>query len=1359
MMKRTFPVVRGTRRFLTTPVLFASCAIFAPLVSGDTVVLRWNGPAVQTNVWNTTAAAWLDSGENAVAWQSGAEARFDGEGETVDVATDVAASNLTFAADGYTLSGTGRLSVAGALFATDAVTATVSSELRSTVGLSKTGGGTLALSNPNAALTNAMTVAAGTLALQAAAIPGAVSVASPGALTVLPAATNGLTGFYYNVAPATTNFSSLAAMEAHFSSLTPDLVSGSSAAGDSFGFGSSGALFPLPYGPGGPRTNNFEAVWRGTLTIPSSTYYSFKFTHDCGFLLAIDNKMVLNRLVNTVTEGTFYLDAGSHSIVLGYFQDAGLYGLQVEVKALYSSSYSSLPNAWLKPYTTVGTLSGTGNTTLSAEGSSLNTAPKTAAQLSGTLAGTTGSLFTKSGWGLLTLASSAAVSNTLLSDVAVAGGVLALASDERIGDTSTVLIGSDSGLKLTANETLGAITGAGTVTLGGNAAISVLAFTGDADSGLSTNKTYTHLLDFPNNGNPATVNGVVFTSAGTSGNTNGYAWSIANPPTSVTTDNTNDVFYSGSTRLVWDFYYGSADYTITLSGLRPGQAYETRLYFRAYGSVNPTSPRKVTFFFKAGSSFIGSIYYSPDAQYAQSWLSCRYTADASGTLSVRVLAHNSAHTCHLYGLSNEEIAPPLPAPAATAVTWPRAVAFTNDTDSGISTSKTYTHLLDFPTNGNPATVNGVDFIAAGMSGSSFGYGWNTTGTAPVESWNDSPNDSTRSGVDHLLWDFIYDSTNFTVNLTGLHPGQLYEARLYFRCFGNLSSDSPRDINFGFTAGANLIGSVSHDLDTMARSRVECRYRADAAGSLAIHIYSSDIGHTCHLYGLSNEEVGETPTLTLATPAGTNARHTGAVSGTGALVKQGDGTQRLGGTIRLTAPLDVQAGTLSLESGASVLSGAVVRAGAVLAAPNGNVWLGGLTGSGTFSLSGVPPYPVTNLLYTVTFTNDAGTGVSTAKTYTHLLDFGTRTNVAVINGVPFTKVASQNGSTNGYGWANFPPLSHGGGVPSATYCVPDGTGAYDLLYDMDYGWSWPGAATMQLTGLTPGKRYEVHLFNRTWGWGGSRTQTLTFDPDGAGPITESITFNPDQLYANYVAYRYTPVSTTLNITVQSAQSNQTYHLYGLSNEETSDASYVPVTVNIAHDSVFAGLVTGSGDWDKTGAGALTLTATNTASGALTVCEGALCVTNGATATLGPVTVAWGATLFGSGRVGGNVTVADHAAIRAGFDGNCGALAIGSNLVVQSGAILVWRFGSGTSDLITVGGRLTFPTNGIMQAVALNSDVSAPAKTVLFASTQTINGPDTLTGWTVTGVNKATLAYSDDRTKIYLACPRGTVILVH
>ena len=1329
----------------------------SPFCFGSAPVLLWNDAAGIT-AWNASDTNWLDAGLQPAAWQPGAEARFTGAGGAIQLTADVSATNLSFVGTGYTLLGAGRLSVEGSLTSAVSTANGIAANLFSGAGLSKTGAGTLTLSGPSATLTSAVAVAQGTLSLQSVAIPGALSVASPGAVSVLPPAASGLMGFYYNVTPNSANFASLAAMDAHFLTLTPDLAALSSLAGTTFDFGSTGALFPLPYGLGGSRTNNFEAVWRGTFSASSSTYYTFRITHDDGILLAMDGKMVVNSLVNTVTDGTVFLDAGPHNMVLALYQTTGPSSMQIQVKTLYGA-FAPLPNAWLTPYTSVGALSGNGAASLSASGSSFNVAQIAATTFSGELTSPAGTLFTKSSSGTLTLTSAASVSNAFGGDVAVQGGVLALATGERLSNTSAVTVAANACLRLAADETLGSLSGAGTVTLGGGSSVSVVSFTAEADSGLSTNKVYTHLLDFPDNGNPASTNGVTFISAGMSGSANGYSWSTVNPPASAWNDAQgvgNDSARSGVDRLLWDFYYGSTDYTLTLAGLRPGQTYEARLYFRSFGGANPSSPRKVTFSFASGAAFVGAVDYNPDT-YTRSWVSCRYAADEAGTLSIRVISHDSGNTCHLYGLSNEETAPPAPDSAPGVATWPRAIAFADDSDSDISITKTYTHKLDFPTFTPPATVNGVTFTAAAMSGSADGYSWNTTGTVPTSTWGDS----SGAGIANLLYDFYYGSTNFTLTLSGLHPGQVYEARIYFRSFGGAGTDTARDAIFTFTAGATVIGSITHDLDTLVRSRIECRYAADAAGTLSIRVVSLNSGSTCHLYGLSNEEVNSQPKLTLNTPASCLARYTGTLTGYGTLTKQGEGTQTFGGAYRLAAPIDVQSGTLSFEPGASVSSGVVVRAGATVAAPNGNVRLGGLEGAGTFSLAGSTPYPVTNLLYlSAAFTNDAGTDISSSKVYTHKLDFGTRSSPAtVINGVSFDKVTTTSGTLNGYGWVSFPPLAHGGNSPEGLHGVSTNSGIYNLLYDMDYGLQYPGSALMQLTGLTPGKRYEVRLYNRSWGWNGSRTQTLTFDPDGEGPISETITFNPDSLDPSFVGYRYTAASSVLNITVQSAYSNQTYHLYGLSNEETSDATYTPVTVDIAKDSVLSGLITGAGGWVKTGAATFTVTGQSTATGTLAVAAGAFGVANGGCATLGPVTVASGATLFGDGRLGGNVSIASNAWLRAGTPTACGTLQIGGSLTLAQGALLAFRFGlSGSNDTVTVGGLLTFPTNGVVQASALPAGVKSPTRAVFFTSAQAISGPADLAGWTIVGAAKTSIRYSTDRKVIYFCTQRGTLLQI-
>ena len=228
----------------------------------------------------------------------------------------------------------------------------------------------------------------------------------------------------------------------------------------------------------------------------------------------------------------------------------------------------------------------------------------------------------------------------------------------------------------------------------------------------------------------------------------------------------------------------------------------------------------------------------------------------------------------------------------------------------------------------PRNVLRDDLIAAGMSGSSGDYTWSTV-NPPTGTWNDPPNDSTRTGIDRLLWDFIYGVDEFTTTLAGLTPGKAYECRLYFRNFAN----NPRRTTFTFTAGAHQVGELFYNPDSGAigsRSWVGCRYTADASGTLAIRVVSHVSAHKCHFYGLSNEELPSTaaPALTVAPAAAAEARFTGNVTGLGTLTKNGDGTQRFGGAIALPVPLAVQAGTAVLDQGADLPNGAAIAAALV-----------------------------------------------------------------------------------------------------------------------------------------------------------------------------------------------------------------------------------------------------------------------------------------------------------------------------------------------------------------------------------------------------------------------------------------------
>ena len=1028
--------------------------------------------------------------------------------------------------------------------------------------LGKTGAGALALNGPNNAFSGTVATVQGTLSLQGVALPGALSVSSPATVTVLPAATNGLMGFYYNVTPNTNNFWTLAGMEAHLATLKPDLAAASALAGANFDFTTSGTLFPLPYGSGGSRTVNFEAVYRGTITVPESGTYVFGAQGDDGFILAIDGQTVLGRNLYPTgggwLDGTIRLDAGRYDIVLGYFQLTGGYGLQLRVKAPSATVAILVPNAWLAPYSSAASFSGSGALACSASNALFRVAQAGSNSFSGNLSGSAGSLLAKDGSGAFSIDGAGATDNAFAGNIDVQKGVLRLGGKDRIGDASAVRVRSGATLTFVDQETIGALSGGGSLLLG------------------------------------------------------------------------------------------------------------------------------------------GYVYFT---------------------------------------------------------------TFTGDSDIDISSSKTYTHLLDFPANGNAATINGVAFTDAGFSGSANGYSWATTGTVPPGSWSNS----TYTGTTQLLDDFGYNSTNFTMTLSGLATNTAYETRLYFRNFAN----NTRFMTLTFTAGAKTIGSYSFNPDAtgLVRCWIGCRYATDSAGTLSIRFLSTDAANTPHVYGLSNERVSGsagTEQLVLAPTTNQTGRFTGGVAGTGRLVKDGVGTQRFGGANALKAPLEVRAGTAVLDPGASLPAGATVAAGATLKVPLGSVTVGALTGSGTFNLTGVADYStVTNGPRFVKITGDADCGVSPDKTYTHLIDFGGNATLATVNGVTFNKETAVTGPSFGCSWVNAPTTTSHAGGNLTNIGVPSNQGIYNLLNDFCYGGPY-GPTVMTLTGLTIGKTYEVRFYHRKWEADKARNTTFTFDPDGAGPISNSISFNPDSPAGaanyndNYLTYRYLAQTNQLAVTITCPNTDK-YHMYGLSNEEVPGSLDGSTVLNLTNDCVFGGAITGGGPFTKTGSGVFTLTGTSTATGAVTVAAGAYGVASGR-APLGPVTVASGATLFGNGTVGGAVTVASNAWIQAGTASACGTLQTGTGLALAPGARIAWRFDVASADSFTVNGLLTFPTNGTVQASALTAGAHAPGRAVLFASTQAINGPAALTGWTVAGVNKASLAYSDDRTKIYVRTPRGTLIFL-
>jgi hypothetical protein len=201
------------------------------------------------------------------------------------------------------------------------------------------------------------------------------------------------------------------------------------------------------------------------------------------------------------------------------------------------------------------------------------------------------------------------------------------------------------------------------------------------------------------------------------------------------------------------------------------------------------------------------------------------------------------------------------------------------------------------------------------------------------------------------------------------------------------------------------------------------------------------------------------------------------------------------------------------------------------------------------------------------TGDSDSDISSSKTYTHAIDFGTQPvggGVATINGVVFANGNTGNfpaiggsSQTVGTGSTTCPGVNPGNANASITT-----GGMADLVRDMVFN---DATAVITLTGLAPGQPYRFRLYNRQYGTAASseRGQNIGFDTDGVGtdisgaentatfeaddatqPDPNQPTFN--QVYALTYEYTLSAGVTTLTVYID-ATSIGSYHLYGLTNE--------------------------------------------------------------------------------------------------------------------------------------------------------------------------------------------------------------------
>lgn len=443
---------------------------------------------------------------------------------------------------------------------------------------------------------------------------------------------------------------------------------------------------------------------------------------------------------------------------------------------------------------------------------------------------------------------------------------------------------------------------------------------------------------------------------------------------------------------------------------------------------------------------------------------------------------------------------------------------------------------------------------------------------------------------------------------------------------------------------------------------------DAGDGLKSAIYADGGGGGFNEYVLSGS-VTLAATSNISGHNTNNLRALGQITGPGGLTK-GSGRGDENSTLSLNNPANDYAGNTVVTNGTMKLGASEViphgagkgtvsvSAGATLDLAGNNETINNLSGAGTVTSS-----PGVKIGAPVYFTDDAGTGISSSKTYSHTLDFA---DSATVNGVAFT-----NAGASGANW------NLSGVGPTAGNASTGATGGISTLLTSFYYNGNP--ATLTLSGLTPGTNYEMHLYQRQWG--GDRTQLFSFASDSAN---NAFTFNEDaSATPSYLSFTYTAGAsgTATLTTINNTNPIATYHWFGVSNEVIAAPTTTALTVGDASNSTFSGSMNGPIALTKTGAGSLELSGANTNTGATTINGGKL-VVNGSLANTSAVAV-------DNGTLGGSGSINPAAAVTVGADGeispgnSIGTLSLGP-VSFGNGSDFTIELGISTADQLIVAG---------------------------------------------------------------------------
>jgi autotransporter-associated beta strand protein len=396
-------------------------------------------------------------------------------------------------------------------------------------------------------------------------------------------------------------------------------------------------------------------------------------------------------------------------------------------------------------------------------------------------------------------------------------------------------------------------------------------------------------------------------------------------------------------------------------------------------------------------------------------------------------------------------------------------AFTSDANSGIGTANLrygtngYNLALAFY-QGSNLTVNGVTFTNTGTaaSGSSGPISWslaNWEKTTTTASFPSGFQPALGQQTYALLNRFYYGlgSNTQTLTLTGLTPGQAYDARVYYRYWG--STLGGRVSNWTFDPGTGTFTKLSNlsEDSNYNGNYIDFPYVAGPDGKLILSAANTSAA-SWHLYGFSNQQIPTALPATAPVLIGSNgALDLNGGNQTIASLSDFNGSGGLVTNSAATTPVFLMVNQITTNTFSGILADngtnnaiSIFKSGAgPLRLANTNSSYSGVTmlAGGTLSVASLANYGFNSSL------GNRPSGSDSSDSVGILFRGGT---LQYTNSTPQSTDRAIRLSTTG-----------GGGTIDASGNVPSATLSFTRTNSSPNFWEWPGARTLTLTGSNIG----------------------------------------------------------------------------------------------------------------------------------------------------------------------------------------------------------------------------------------------------------------------------------------------------